>query len=53
MSRKTAREVAFKLIFENCFHKPDEGVTYEEFLSNFYIPEEMPKDSIFFELKTN
>ncbi len=51
MSRKTAREVAFKLIFENCFHKPDEGVTYEEFLSNFYIPEEMPKDSIFFELK--
>lgn len=51
MSRKTAREVTFKLIFENCFHKPDEGVTYEEFLSDFHIPEEMPKDSIFFELK--
>ena len=51
MSRKTAREVTFKLIFENCFHKPDEGVTYEEFLSDFHIPEEMPEDSMFFELK--
>ena len=33
MSRKSAREVVFKLIFENCFHKPEEGITYEEFLS--------------------
>lgn len=51
MSRKSAREVAFKLIFENCFHTPEQGITYEEFLSDFNISEEMPQDSVFFELK--
>ena len=51
MSRKSAREVAFKLIFENCFHTPEQGITYEEFLAGFNIPEEMPEDSVFFELK--
>lgn len=51
MSRKSAREVAFKLIFENCFHEPEDGITYEEFLSDFHVPEEVPEDSVFFELK--
>lgn len=51
MSRKSAREVVFKLIFENCFHKPEEGITYEEFLTDFGMENDMPKDSMFFELK--
>lgn len=51
MSRKSAREVAFKLIFENCFHEPEDGITYEEFISEFHVTEEMPKDSVFYELK--
>ena len=51
MSRKSAREVVFKLIFENCFHKPEEGITYEEFLADFGAENGMPEDSMFFELK--
>lgn len=51
MSRKVAREVAFKLIFENCFHKPEEGVTYEEFLNDFVKLSEINKESVFFEIK--
>ena len=50
MSRKSAREVVFKLIFENCFHKPEEGITYEEFLADFG-ENDMPEDSMFFELR--
>lgn len=51
MSRKSAREVVFKLIFENCFHKPEEGITYEEFLTDFGAESELPEDSMFFELR--
>lgn len=51
MSRKSAREVVFKLIFENCFHKPEEGITYEEFLTDFGAERELPEDSMFFELR--
>ena len=32
MSRIMARETVFKLTFELCFHKPEEGVFFEEFL---------------------
>ena len=51
MSRKSAREVVFKLIFENCFHKPEEGITYEEFVADFGAENELPEDSMFFELR--
>ena len=51
MSRKSAREVVFKLIFENCFHKPEEGITYEEFVTDFGAENELPEDSMFFELR--
>lgn len=51
MSRKSAREVAFKLIFENCFHSPSDSVTYEEFLAEFHYPQEIAEESVFYELK--
>ena len=51
MSRKSARDVVFKLIFENCFHKPEEGITYEEFVADFGAENELPEDSMFFELR--
>lgn len=34
MSRKVARDTLFKMVFELCFHKAEESLTYEEFLSN-------------------
>lgn len=34
MSRIMARDAIFKLTFELCFHKPEEGVLFEEFLKD-------------------
>lgn len=34
MSRKSARDWVFKLVFELCFMKPEESGTYEAFLEN-------------------
>ena len=40
MSRKVARETLFKMVFELCFHKPEESQTYEEFLSDPQLEEQ-------------
>lgn len=34
MSRKVAREILFKLIFENCFHDDEDFITYKAYLEN-------------------
>lgn len=40
MSRIVARETVFKLVFELCFHKPEEGTSYEEMLENTNLEED-------------
>lgn len=40
MSRIMARDAIFKLTFELCFHKPEEGVFFEEFLKDNPLEEE-------------
>ncbi len=39
-SRIATREMIFKLIFETCFHEPQDSVMYEEFLQNNECNEE-------------
>jgi len=34
MSRKVAREILFKLVFENCFHDDEDFITYNTYLEN-------------------
>jgi len=34
MSRKVAREILFKLVFENCFHDDEDFITYKTYLEN-------------------
>ena len=40
MSRISARDTIFKLTFELCFHKPEDGRLYEDFLSENKLDEE-------------
>ncbi len=40
MSRIMARDIIFKLTFELCFHKPEEGVLFEEFLKDNPLDQE-------------
>ncbi|MBQ2864866.1 MAG: transcription antitermination factor NusB [Clostridia bacterium] len=40
MSRILARDTIFKLTFELCFHKPEEGCYYEEMLQENKLDEE-------------
>ena len=40
MSRKAARELVFTMVFELCFHKPEDSTTYEEFLKENQLSEE-------------
>lgn len=40
MSRILARDAIFKLTFELCFHKPEEGFYYEEMLQDNKLDEE-------------
>ena len=40
MSRILARDTIFKLTFELCFHKPEEGCYYEEMLLDNKLDEE-------------
>lgn len=34
MSRRVAREILFKLVFENCFHDDEDFITYKTYLEN-------------------
>lgn len=40
MSRKQARDIVFKMVFELCFHNPEDSQTYEEFVQQDVLEQE-------------
>lgn len=40
VSRKEARNLLFKMVFELCFHKPEESETFEQFTNNDQLSQE-------------
>lgn len=48
MSRKTARETAFKLIFEQCVTKEQNTITYDSFCQNLSEDDKKYLDKVYF-----